>query len=277
MDALPRAAPPVAAAPDADRRAVDAAIRATYAAFIATGFAFSSWASRIPQVKNGLDLDPSALGLVLLAIAAGSVPALPLSGPIVSRFGSRRTVTIMAIVAGVALVVVALGYRVGVAPVVVGLFAFGVGTGTWDVAMNVQGALVERRHGRAIMPRFHAGFSLGTVAGALGGALMVVLGVGVTVHLLLVGAVIGLGVPFAVRAFIPDRADREDPDTAATGGRAALAAWREPRTLLVGVFVLAFAFAEGSGSDWIGVAMIATATRPTPRSARSRSRSSCRR
>ena len=256
MDALPRAAPPVAAAPDADRRAVDAAIRATYAAFIATGFAFSSWASRIPQVKNGLDLDPSALGLVLLAIAAGSVPALPLSGPIVSRFGSRRTVTIMAIVAGVALVVVALGYRVGVAPVVVGLFAFGVGTGTWDVAMNVQGALVERRHGRAIMPRFHAGFSLGTVAGALGGALMVVLGVGVTVHLLLVGAVIGLGVPFAVRAFIPDRADGEDPDTTATGGRAALAAWREPRTLLVGVFVLAFAFAEGSGSDWIGVAMI---------------------
>jgi len=256
MDALPRAAPPVAAAPDADRRAVDAAIRATYAAFIATGFAFSSWASRIPQVKNGLDLDPSALGLVLLAIAAGSVPALPLSGPIVSRFGSRRTVTTMAIVAGVALVVVALGYRVGVAPVVVGLFAFGVGTGTWDVAMNVQGALVERRHGRAIMPRFHAGFSLGTVAGALGGALMVVLGVGVTVHLLLVGAVIGLGVPFAVRAFIPDRADGEDPDTAATGGRAALAAWREPRTLLVGVFVLAFAFAEGSGNDWIGVAMI---------------------
>ena len=144
MDALPRAAPPTAAAPDVDRRAVDAAIRATYAAFIATGFAFSTWASRIPQVKDRLDLGPSALGLVLLAIAAGSVPALPLSGPIVSRFGSRRTVTVMSILAGTALVVVALGYRVGVAPVVVGLFAFGVGTGSWDVAMNVQGALVER-------------------------------------------------------------------------------------------------------------------------------------
>jgi fucose permease len=255
MDALPRAAPPTAA-PDADRREADAAIRATYAAFIATGVAFSTWASRIPQVKDRLDLGPSALGLVLLAIAAGSVPALPLSGPIVSRFGSRRTVTVMSVLAGVALAVVALGYRVGVAPVVVGLFAFGVGTGTWDVAMNVQGALVERRHGRAIMPRFHAGFSLGTVAGALGGALMVALGVSVTAHLLVVGAVIALGVPYAVRAFIPDRADREDPETAGTGGRAALAAWREPRTLLVGVFVLAFAFAEGAGSDWIGVAMI---------------------
>jgi hypothetical protein len=33
--------------------------------------------------------------------------------------------------------------------------------------MNVQGAAVERRAGRAIMPRFHAGYSVGTVAGAL--------------------------------------------------------------------------------------------------------------
>ena len=36
--------------------------------------------------------------------------------------------------------------------------------------MNVQGAVVERRLGRAIMPRFHAGYSVGTVAGALVGA-----------------------------------------------------------------------------------------------------------
>ena len=41
--------------------------------------------------------------------------------------------------------------------------------------MNVQGAQVERRLGRAIMPRFHAGFSVGTVGGALVGAAMVAL------------------------------------------------------------------------------------------------------
>ena len=35
-----------------------------------------------------------------------------------------------------------------------------------------------------------------------------------------------------------------------------LVRWREPRTLLVGLFVLAFAFSEGTGNDWISVALI---------------------
>jgi fucose permease len=233
---------------------VPAAVRATYAAFISTGIAFASWAARIPQVKDRLGLSPSGLGLVLLAAAAGSVIALPLSGPVVTRFGSRRTVATMSALAGIALVVVAVGYRIGVAPVVAGLFALGIGMGSWDVAMNVQGALVERRLGRAIMPRFHAGFSIGTVAGALGGAAMVALGVGVTAHLAVIGVAIAIGVPLAVRGFIPDRA--EEDTTRGAAARASLAAWRERRTILVGVFVLAFAFAEGSGNDWIGVALI---------------------
>jgi len=241
---------------EAPRGEVPAAVRATYAAFISTGIAFASWAARIPQVKDRLGLSPSGLGLVLLAAAAGSVIALPLSGPVVTRFGSRRTVATMSALAGIALVVVAVGYRIGVAPVVAGLFALGIGMGSWDVAMNVQGALVERRLGRAIMPRFHAGFSVGTVAGALGGAAMVALGIGVTAHLAVIGVAVAIGVPLAVRGFIPDRAGPEEDTTRGAAARASLAAWRERRTVLVGVFVLAFAFAEGSGNDWIGVALI---------------------
>ena len=65
---------------------VRSAVLATYAVFIGAGFAFASWASRIPQVRDQLDLDPAQLGLLLLAIAAGSVIALPLAGVIVAPF-----------------------------------------------------------------------------------------------------------------------------------------------------------------------------------------------
>ncbi|RZS77521.1 fucose permease [Motilibacter rhizosphaerae] len=229
-------------------------VRGTYVTFTLCGFAFASWASRIPQVRDHLGLSPAQLGLVLLAIATGSLVALPLAGPVVHRLGSQRTVQAMSLLLALALAVIALGYLAGLVPVVVGLFLFGFGTGAWDVGMNVQGALVERHLGRSIMSRFHAGYSFGTVAGALLGAAMVALHVPVTVHLLLVAAVIAAVVPWGAREFVHDAAGVEEHED--HGGRSAMAAWREPRTLLVGLFVLAFAFTEGTGNDWVSVAMI---------------------
>ncbi len=231
---------------------VRAATRATYLVFAVSGFGFASWASRIPQVQARLGLNPSALGLLLLAIALGSVVALPLSGTLVARWGSRLTASVMATLSTAALLTVAFGYLAGVVPVAIGLFFFGVSAGVWDVAMNVQGAAVERRLGRSIMSRFHAAWSLGTVAGAAGGAIAVALGVPVTAHLAVAAILEGPVVWAAARRFVPDVAS----GGRTAGGGSALAAWREPRTLLIGLFVLAFAFAEGTGNDWISVAVI---------------------
>ncbi len=240
-------------------RAVTAA-RATSVAFIGSGFAFASWAARIPQVRDRLELSPAQLGLVLLAIATGSLVALPLAGTIVGRLGSGRTVAAMALLLALGFLVVAVGYTVGVVPVLVGLFLFGFANGAWDVAMNVQGAAVERHLRRSIMSRFHAGFSVGTVGGALVGAGMVALDVPVTAHLLAVALACAVVVPLAVRAFLPDADEpaAAAPDGARATSRAgsALARWREPRTLVIGLIVLSFALAEGAGNDWITVALI---------------------
>lgn len=244
------------------------AMVASYVAFGGAGLAMASWASRIPQVRDRLDLEPSKLGLVLLAVACGSLLSLPLSGPLIARVGTDRMVATTAVLAGVGLTTVAVGYRIGVGPVVVGLFLFGFAAGAWDVAMNVHGAFVEQQLGRSIMSRFHAGFSLGTVAGALIGAVMVASHVSVTIHLTIVAVVMSTAVVLATRRFLADP-DHTEPGTAHDGTlaegvgadapvvrRGAFAAWREPRTLLIGVFVLAFAFAEGVANDWIGVAVI---------------------
>ena len=234
---------------------MQAAKRATAAAFFGSGFAFASWAARIPQVRDRLELSSAELGLVLLAIAAGSVVALPLAGTVVTRLGSSRTVAAMAVLFAAALALAAIGHLAGVVPLVVGLFFLGFANGAWDVAMNVQGALVERGLDRSVMSRFHAGWSCGTVAGALVAALVVALHVPVAVHLTAVAVVVGVLVPVAVRRFLPDAADAGEQGESSAAG-ATLTAWREPRTLLVGVFVLAFAFAEGAANDWVNVALI---------------------
>jgi fucose permease len=198
-----------------------------------------------------------------------------MAGIVIQRLSARRTVAVMAMLLALALAVAGIGSRVGVVLLVIGLFLLGLANGSWDVAMNVHGAAAERHLGRAIMPRFHAGYSLGTVAGALLGAAMVALHVAVALHLGLVAVLIAGTVPAMTRRFLPDAphdvpaAEPAEPDgatgaadagDAADGARPrqphALVRWREPRTLLIGLFVLAFAFAEGAGNDWISVALI---------------------
>jgi predicted MFS family arabinose efflux permease len=230
-----------------------AATRAVYLSFVFLGVAMSSFAARIPQIRDSLGLSPSGLGLVLLATAVGSITSLPLAGHIVGRFGSRRTVTAMSLLLGLSLSAVGVGFRFGVAPVIAGLYVYGFATGAWDVAMNVQGAAVEQRLGRAIMPRFHAGYSVGTVAGALLGAGAVAAGISVTTHLVVMIVASALIVAVAVQKFGADTSHSPESTEPKAG---ALTFWREPRTLLIGVFVLAFAFTEGAGIDWISVAMI---------------------
>jgi MFS family permease len=246
----------------ASRLPVDRTLRtakwAVTAAFMGSGFGFANWAARIPQVRDALHVNPSTLGLILLSIAVGSLIAMPLAGIVVTKIGATRAVATMSVIFAIGLVVVAIGYRFGIAPVVAGLFLVGFGNGTWDVAMNVEGAAVERNLRRAIMPKFHAGWSIGTVAGALLGAAMVALGVSVTVHLIGTAVILAVGVPLATRKFLNREVEKESADEPSqpTRKRNPLAAWLEPRTLLIGVFVMTMAFTEGTGNDWLAISVI---------------------
>jgi MFS family permease len=234
-------------------REVVTARNAVLATFFLNGFAFATWASRIPSARHELDLGPGALGLLLLSASIGSVIALPSSGGSVQRFGSRRVVIAAATVEAVGLLLVAVGVgALGAVPLTaVGLFLVGFGTGSWDVAMNVEGAEVERLVGRSVMPRFHASFSLGTVGGAAVGAVVTFSGLGVGWHVGVVAVIVALLAGLSVRGFLPHQ-----PRTDETPPSHALKAWTEPRTLLIGVMVLAMALTEGVANDWLGVAMV---------------------
>jgi MFS family permease len=217
------------------------------------GFGFASWASRIAQVRAEFGLAPGALGLLLLAIAAGSCVSLPCAGLFVDRVGPARAITTVGLISATGVAVAGIGVDVNVWVVAVGLFLLGVGNGGWDVAVNVEGASIERRLGRTILPRVVASYSVGTVAGSLVGTVLVVAGVPVTPHLVAAGLLIAGSVPIAARRLpgpvAPVRPGREH-------ARHAFAAWTERRTLLLGLFVFCCAFMEGAGNDWLGVALI---------------------
>ena len=230
---------------------VTAARNAVALTFALNGFCFATVATRIPDLRSRLGLDNGSLGLLLLAIAAGSVLALPSAGRLIERTGSAGVVRLGGALSAVGLGIASVGAAAAgsVAATAAGFFAYGLGTGIWDVAMNVEGAEVERRLGRTVMPRFHAGWSLGSIAGAAIGIPMAAAHAPLPAHvggagLLALAAVAGCG-----RAFLP-------PTVAPERSAATRSAWLEPRTLAVGVMVLAFATVEGSANDWLSLAII---------------------
>lgn len=222
--------------------------------FALNGLLFATLVSRIPEVRQRLELGNGQLGLLLLAIAAGSVLSLPTTGALIERSSAATVVRLGAAFDACGLVLASVGAGIveWVPLAAVGLFVHGIGIGIWDVAMNVEAAEVERRLGRTVMPRFHAGWSFGSIAGAAIGIPMAAVDSPLLVHL---GAVAAVALVLAVvssRSFLP--AEAEHHDDVPSGG--AGSAWTEPRTLAIGVMVLAFALVEGTANDWLSLALI---------------------
>lgn len=232
--------------------------------FALSGFTFASWVSRIPAVRDGLDLTPSTIGLILLVGSIGSVTAMPLTGAVVTKLGTRRTTVAAASVSAVGYLLVVGAFLAESVPMMAAaMVVASAGFACWDVAMNLEGAMVEQGLGRAIMPIYHAAFSGGTVLGAASGAVMARLDVPVQVHLpiaVLLGLVL---VALAVRWFLPEEGGTPHAETAPAeladtsgGRRSVFAAWLEPRTLLIGLMVLSAALTEGAANDWLSLASI---------------------
>jgi len=234
---------------------INAAKHSVAVAFVLNGLVFSSWAARLPAVRDALDLSIGRIGLVLLALSAGSVVMLPSAGAVISALGPARTVLVGVLVGSGGVVIVGLAGQVWV--LAAGLFLAGAGMAAWDVAMNVEGAEVERRLGRVVMPRFHAGYSLGTVVGAVTGSLAAAFRLSPAVHLPVLAGFVAVAGVASLRQFVPlDPGPGDTPEGARGRVRSVLAAWLEPGTLLIGALVFSMALAEGSANDWLTLAVV---------------------
>ncbi|GAB3886809.1 MFS transporter [Terrabacter terrigena] len=246
---------PAASAPPA--ATVRTARTAVFTAFAINGAAFAAFASRVPDLKHELSLSAGELGVTLLAASLGSVIGLPISGWIVHHLGAARTLLGAALVQSAGFVAVGVGVtglqNRGV--VMAGLFLVGMGAGVFDVGMNLEGASVERLLGRAVMPHFHAAFSGGTVVSALVGAGLSAMHVSIGAHLIGVVVMLLVVTPWFLKAFLARSVELDEHGSEVRQKAGIGAAWREPRTLLIGVVVLAAAFTEGTANDWVAVAL----------------------
>ncbi len=143
---------------------------ATRAVFFTTGMAMGLWAALVPYVQNRTGAEANQLGMLLLCLGAGSLLSMSFSGILIKRVGCRAVMVLSAALWCAVLPLLATLDSLELLGVA--LFVFGMGIGLTDVAMNVQGTLVEQAAGRALMSGFHCLWSVGGIAGAAGGALL---------------------------------------------------------------------------------------------------------
>ena len=241
---------------DSHSKTVLSARNGNLATFATSGFLFASWLSRIPDVKQLLNIGTGTLSFLLLALAGGSLVGLPITGRVADKIGTKNTVRIGAAVGilGLLITCFSITFSQDLVIPIVGLVLVGFGIGMWDVAQNLEGTIIEQKLGKAIMPWFHAAFSGGTLLGALIGSQATRLQIPLSIHLTVSAVITALVLLWGTNKFIAaEVVEHKNADGEKIKQKSA---WTEPRTLLIGVMVLAAAFTEGTANDWIAVAFV---------------------
>lgn len=216
---------------------------ATTGVFVVNGAAIGTWVAHIPWVQERFDLSKSAMGLVIVAMAAAVILALPIAGQAIVRHGSERIVWVGGI--GMALAITLPLFAPHPVLVALGLLVLGGASATMDVAMNTHGVKVEKDLGRPIMSSLHAGWAFGGMAGAAFAALCAALGADPRVTVAVASVLLlGLLVASASRIGHGSAAEREETPGFTVPSRG---------VVLLAVLCLLVMVTEGAMADWGGL------------------------
>lgn len=224
------------------------------AIFLVCGIGISSWAPMVPYTKDRLGLDDGRMGVLLLFLGAGAIILMPISGWLISKIGSLKTMIGSAIVMSVALpLLLLMDSSVAMAAM---LFVFGAGLGSIDVAMNAHGVQIQNLSEKPIMSSIHGFFSVGGLVGPLAIGLLIKLGITPLMAAISVSVLMMLIVLTQFR-FLMDAATevkvnrRFAPEKSeeSSGG----ASWLNAQVLFLGAMCFAVFLAEGAMLDWSAI------------------------
>jgi len=212
--------------------------------FFIAGLTASSWASRIPDIKNNLQLSEAALGAVLFALPIGQIISLPLSGWLISKFGSRQLLIYASIFFPLTLIIIA--FAAAMWQLIIILFFFGLWGNLFNIAMNTQAVGIESLYGRSIMASFHGLWSLAGFCGAAIGNFFVSSDASPLVHFASIGLLAAILISGFYRYTLPASTNTSDV-------KPKVFVKPDKSVLLLGLIAFCCMICEGSMADWTGV------------------------
>lgn len=233
--------PPSKVLPQAKKKSLRRSQGSVAALFFVCGFGFSNWLSRIPTVRDQLQLTDQTLGLLLLCTGIGSIVAFRMASQLIRRFSSKTVAVWGTSLFCVVLNAAPASPTAGLAAA--SLLLLGFMAGFMDVAMNTQAVEVERQKRRPILSSMHGIFSLGGLIGAGTGALAAQWSITPLMHMLAITAPSLALTLWAGGGLLP------------AGVMAPSARMGRPKGVLLVLGAIGFCSSVGEGAmaDWIGV------------------------
>jgi MFS family permease len=213
--------------------------------FFVSGFTGSSWASRIPDIKDKLQLSEAALGGVLFALPVGQLLSLPLSGWLISKFGSRQLLIAASIFYPLTLIMIP--FAAVTWQLIIILLFFGLWANLLNISMNTQAVAIESMYGRSIMASFHGLWSIAGFCGALIGNLFVSNDVSPVIHFAIVGFIVSILIASFYRNTLPTNSN------SSSSTKQKLFVKPDKAVLLLGLIAFCCMICEGSMADWSGI------------------------
>ncbi|WP_156119151.1 MFS transporter [Modestobacter caceresii] len=219
--------------------------RPAYLAFATFGALWGTWGAALPALRDATGVSQGQLGIALLFIGVGALPAMALTGRAIDRFGGRVVAVAMVLLActGVAVSTLATGPT----SLAASLLVLGATSGAADVGANAVAGATEQSTGRPVLTRAHGVFSAAVVASSLmtGGVQVAGLPVAVAFGAVVVVATVAAAPLWAVP---PAATAPEQEPAGPTAGRARPTRW-VPLVAVGAIGALAFAV-ENAHQSW---------------------------
>ncbi|WP_062317414.1 MFS transporter [Demequina maris] len=248
-----------------DAARIASARRGVLAIFWIMGVFMATLVSRYPTITRLLDVSTGELARLLLFGALGALCALLVTGWSVARFGTRALLAWWAWGHLLAFSLLGAATAWGSQPLfAAAYFLVSFGFAFTNVSMNAEAAEVERAMGRAVMPQFHASFSVGLAMGLALGAWISHLGIAPVWHFVGVGLALTVARLAVLPAAVLDGSPRPDEARPGLGGPFAAARdeYRDRRVVLIGLIVFSAATVEGAASQWASLAVVEAFDQP---------------
>jgi MFS family permease len=176
--------------------------------FFFNGIALSAIAPRLADLQDQLSMSDLSLGIVLSAGAAGGLFFGPFAAMGMRKFGSGQFAMIALVLLLPLLPLVGLAPSIFILGIVI--FAIGAVDSVLDAAQNAHGLQVQRLYKRSIINNMHAFWALGTVTGALIGAITLALDFSLTWSLFFVSIIGLVGALATFRWLLPKSMAKEN-------------------------------------------------------------------